>query len=80
MDESKSTYNFKGPKRRWEDNIRMYLKQIGVDMRNWVDSAQRLLESPCECGIEHPGSISHGVSLNCRFQKLYLLMWHFWEP
>ena len=22
----------------------------------------RLLESPCECGIEPPGSINHGVS------------------
>ena len=28
------------PRRRWEDNIRMDLKQIGVNMRNWVDSAQ----------------------------------------
>ena len=28
------------PKRKWEDNIRMYLKEIGTKMRNWVDSAQ----------------------------------------
>ena len=27
-----------GPSRRWEDNIRMDLKEIGIDMRNWVDS------------------------------------------
>ena len=26
--------------RRWEDNIRMYLKEIGVNTRNWIDSAQ----------------------------------------
>ena len=26
--------------RRWEDNIRMDLKEIGIDTRNWVDSAQ----------------------------------------
>ena len=26
-------------------------------------SGQGLLESPCECGIEPPGSISHGVSV-----------------
>ena len=45
------------PWRRWESNIRVDNK------RNWVDSAQdRLLESPCECGIVPPGSISHGVS------------------
>ena len=28
------------PTRRWEDNIRMYLKEIGIDTRNWFDSAQ----------------------------------------
>ena len=25
---------------RWEDNIRIDLREIGIDMRNWVDSAQ----------------------------------------
>ena len=28
------------PKRRWEDNIRMHLKEIGIGTRNWVNSAQ----------------------------------------
>ena len=28
------------PRRRWEGNIRMDLKEIGIDTRNWVDSAQ----------------------------------------
>jgi hypothetical protein len=28
------------PRRRWEDNIRMDLKELGIDTRNWVDSAQ----------------------------------------
>ena len=52
------------PRRIWEDNIRMELEEIGINAGNWVDSAQDmgLLESPCECGIEPPGSISHGVS------------------
>ena len=52
------------PRRRWEDNIRMDLKEIGINAGNWVDSAQdrNFLESPCECGIEPPGYISHGVS------------------
>ena len=27
-------------RRRWEDNIRMDLKEIGIYTRNWVDSAQ----------------------------------------
>ena len=28
------------PRRRWEDNIRMNLKEIGVNAGSWVDSAQ----------------------------------------
>ena len=28
------------PRCRWEDNIGMHLKEIGIYMRNWVDSAQ----------------------------------------
>ena len=26
-------------RRRWEDNIRIYLKEIGITTRNWIDSA-----------------------------------------
>ena len=28
------------PRRRWEDNIRMELEEIGISAGNWVDSAQ----------------------------------------
>ena len=28
------------PRRRWEDNIRMDLVEIGINAGNWVDSAQ----------------------------------------
>ena len=28
------------PRRRWEDNIRMDLKEIGINAGNWVDWAQ----------------------------------------
>ena len=28
------------PRGRWEDNIRVYPKEIGIKTRNWVDSAQ----------------------------------------
>ena len=46
-----------------EDNIIMDLKEIDIDTRNWVDSAQdsELLESPCR--IEPARSIIHGASL-----------------
>ena len=27
-------------RRIWEDNLRMDLKEMGINMRNWVDSAQ----------------------------------------
>ena len=27
------------PRRRWEDNIRMDLEEIGINAGNWVDSA-----------------------------------------
>ena len=47
------------PRRRWKDNIRIDLEEIDANVGNWVDSAQ---ESPCECDIEPPGSISHGIS------------------
>ena len=28
------------PMRRWEDNIRIYLKDIGISTRNWADFTQ----------------------------------------
>ena len=28
------------PRRRWEDNTRMNLEEIGINTGNWVDSAQ----------------------------------------
>ena len=28
------------PRRRWEDNIRMHLKEISINTRNWGDSLQ----------------------------------------
>ena len=28
------------PRRRWEDNIRMDLEEIGINVGNWVDSTQ----------------------------------------
>ena len=28
------------PRRRWEDNIRMGLEEIGINAGNWIDSTQ----------------------------------------
>ena len=38
----KSTVNrpLGGPRRRWEDNSKRKVEEIGINTRNWVDSAQ----------------------------------------
>ena len=28
------------PRRRWEDTIRMNLREMGINARNWIDSAE----------------------------------------
>ena len=28
------------PRPRWEDKVRMNIKEIGINMRNWIDSPQ----------------------------------------
>ena len=28
------------PRRKWEGNIRMYLKEIGNSIKNWINSAE----------------------------------------
>ena len=45
-----------------EDNIRIDIKELDANTREWVDSAQdALLESLCVCGIEPSGLIHYGV-------------------
>ena len=57
---------------RWENNIKMDLKEICIITRNWVNSAQdRVYLSPCKCGIEPPDSISLGVSLYNRLKIIF---------
>jgi hypothetical protein len=45
------------PRRRWEDGIRMDLKEIGLGGVNWIRLAQdRAVVGCCECGDEPSGS------------------------
>ena len=45
-------------------NIRIDLEEIDVNMKKWIDSTQDfILQSPCECGIVPPGTISHAVNI-----------------
>ena len=32
-----------GPRHRWEDDIRIHLKELGISTRNWIDSAQDMV-------------------------------------
>ena len=40
-----------------EENVGIDLKELWLNTRNWVE----LFETPYECGIATPGSISLGV-------------------
>ena len=46
-------------RRRWEDNIKMDLEEVGCEGygRDRADSGQGQAVGTCECGNEHPGSI-----------------------
>ena len=41
----------------------MDLNGIGINMRNWLIRLRiGIIESPCQCDIESPGSINREVS------------------
>jgi hypothetical protein len=47
------------PRRRWVDNIRMDLGEVGWGDVDWIGLAQdkEQAESSCELGLEPPGSM-----------------------
>ena len=52
------------PIHRWEDNIGVDLKEIGINKRNCVDLAQdrNYWRALVNAVLEHLGSLIHGVS------------------
>jgi hypothetical protein len=46
-----------GPRRRWEDNIKMDLREMGIDGSNWILLTQDPVVGFCEHGDEPSGSI-----------------------
>jgi hypothetical protein len=48
------------PRRRWEDNIKMYLQEVGGGCGDWMELAQ----GTCEYGNELSGSIKCGEFLD----------------
>jgi hypothetical protein len=46
------------PRRRWEDNIKMDLQEVGCGDMDWIELAQdRQVAGTCKCGNEPLGSI-----------------------
>ena len=50
------------PRRRWEDNIKMDLQEVGRGCGDWTEFAQ--VAGACEYGNELWGSIKCGEFLN----------------
>ena len=50
----------KRPRRRWENNIRMDLKEIGINTRNWVDSVPDRNYWTALVNLKFPKSIKLG--------------------
>jgi len=53
------------PRRRWEDNIKMDIQEVGCGGMDWIDLAQDRdrVAGTCECGNEFSGSIKYGEFL-----------------
>jgi hypothetical protein len=50
------------PRRRWGDNIKMDLHEVGGGCGNWMELAQEA--GTCEYGEEHSGSKNEGEFLD----------------
>ena len=52
------------PRHKWEENIGMDLKEIGINTRNWVESAQDIdyWRALVNAALNLRVSLSHGVS------------------
>jgi hypothetical protein len=48
------------PRLRWEDNIRINLKERGINLKDWdyLSQVMGLLAIPCECIIELPDPLA----------------------
>jgi len=50
------------PRRRWVDNIRMDLQEVGCGYMDWIGLTQ--VAEACECGNEPSGSVKCGEFLD----------------
>jgi hypothetical protein len=51
------------PRRRWEDNIKIDLREVGIDVANWIHLAQDRVQwwACVEHGVEPSGSIRKDI-------------------
>ena len=61
MGKPKEKRPFGRPRRRWEDNIKTDLQEVGCGSMDWIEVAQD--RDTCECGNEPSGSIKCGEFL-----------------
>ena len=54
------------PRRRWVDNIRMDIQEVGCGYMDWIGLVQDRdgVAEACECGNEPSGSVKCGESLD----------------
>jgi hypothetical protein len=53
------------PRRRWEDNIRMDLQEVGCGVMDWIGLARdNQMAGNCDCGNEPSDSIKCGEFLD----------------
>ena len=53
------------PRRRWEDNIKMDLQEVGYGAMDWIDgSGYGQVAGTCDCGNEPSGSVKCGEFLD----------------
>jgi hypothetical protein len=54
------------PRRRWENNIKMDLQEVGWEGVDWIDMARDMgqVAGSCDCGNEPSDSIKHGEFLD----------------
>jgi hypothetical protein len=54
------------PRRRWENNVKVDLQELGCEFMDWIELAQDRgqVAGTCECGNEPSGSIKWGEFLD----------------
>jgi hypothetical protein len=53
------------PRRKWIDNIRIDLQEVGCGYMDWIGLTQdRQVADACECGNEPSGSVKYGEFLD----------------